>query len=369
MKTPFLLALCLLFTFTLSAQSVDVYKALKAKHQSVLQLQDSIIYFEALTKNRFKKDTVKFYPFLYKIGNSGILNATTIYGEYKWDKSGYYFKYFTNDSFKKLEGDYSMNAREDKTPGGFNWLFRRIPTIENYEFSRKNYREPTYRDSNGLTIIEQFEKTDNRSRLLYVNEQMQILKMLYINYDTTEADEYWEFRFRYLNGNNFDSLSKQFKLGTYTSLRTDIPLKSVPKKDTLPPAGFSIPLLGNKILKIDSTKETYILLDYWYFGCGPCMQMMPFMNSLDKRADSTRLHIIGANPYDKASDITNYFSKRGMACHQMDLSAIKPFHEINEHPTLILLDSKLNEVKRWVGYSPYQQKLIEKYLLSLQLIR
>ncbi|MES2617710.1 MAG: TlpA disulfide reductase family protein [Bacteroidota bacterium] len=371
MRLFFFLLLFCTITIRLTAQKDTFYEALKARHQSVFQLHDSIIYFDAITKNRFKEDTINIQPHLYRIGKNQTLYDASIYWNNIWDKSGLYVKNFKRDTFIKsaLFYYYDSIKRENITPSAFTWLYHYIPTFENDGYSKKTYNKPTYTYLPDMTIIEQQYKNDNRARLLYVNKQLQIAKMAYINYDTTEADEYWEFRFRYHNGQNYDSLAKAYKLGTYTKLRADVPLVYVPKKDTLSPAGYVIPMLGNKTLTIDSTKTGYILLDYWYFGCGPCMQMMPFMNSLDARADSTKFHVLGVNTADKSSDILRYFGKRGLSCHQMDCKAIKPFHDIHEHPTLILLDSKLNEVKRWVGYSPYQEKQIEKYLLSLGLIR
>lgn len=358
------------------SQNKRIYKDLKEKYESIYNFQDSFIFIESKSKNRFRTDSNFVDKSLFKINSDLYVTSyylSKMYGEYLYVNDSVYYRYFKNDTFKLRNIGQHLNIKAKNYPNEYYRLFITIPTKENSGFSRWKYKKAKITILNHDTIIiEQSIRKSSRKRLFFVNQNLNIYKIININNDSNEADEYWEHSIKYIAGNNlkFDSLNSYFGLGKYSNYK----IKSFSKKDSLykyksDSTKTAIPLLNGQSLSIDSTKETYILLDYWYFGCGPCMQMMPFMINLDKIVDTSKLHILGVNEIDKASDILKFFSNRNSQYLQMDCNKMLPFHQINSHPTLILVDSKFNIIKIWVGYSQYQQKQIERYLREMGLLK
>jgi thiol-disulfide isomerase/thioredoxin len=139
-------------------------------------------------------------------------------------------------------------------------------------------------------------------------------------------------------------------------------------KDTVSKHSNILYVLGDSVIPVDRGK--FYLFDYWYLSCVPCLEMMPFMNKLHHKADTGKLIIIGVNTYDSEANISQYLNKRGYSFIQLDILKNRPFHRINEHPTLILLDGNFNEIKRFKGYGKdITEKQILAFLKSRGLLR
>jgi thiol-disulfide isomerase/thioredoxin len=270
----------------------------------------------------------------------------------------------------QFSSKYFLNIENNIYPSHFYTLFANIPTFYNLGFSKKKFTRPKINKLSGdsLLVIQRYKK-NQKIRILSIDENLKIFKIQIVNPDTTSPDEYWQYNIYYLNNINLDSFKKSNTIGKFSKVashKNDSLKNTQIKKIKI---NTEIPIIGHENLVLDTNNNKLLLLDYWYFGCAPCMKMMPFIHQLEKNIDTSKLNIIGINAFDKPTDITYYLEKKGYNSKQMNCNVSAPLHQIVEHPTLILVDYKLNIINRWVGYSPSTCSDIESTLKILGLIK
>lgn len=94
------------------------------------------------------------------------------------------------------------------------------------------------------------------------------------------------------------------------------------------------------------------------------------MKNLQEEIDDKKLIILGINPYDKEFYVQRYLKDRGYNTFQMDIKKMKPYHNVNEFPQLILVDEKFEVVRIFKGYGKGVSDLeIKLYLKSMNLLK
>lgn len=77
--------------------------------------------------------------------------------------------------------------------------------------------------------------------------------------------------------------------------------------------------LTNKLLDIKGRNQNYILIDYWFSSCKPCIEMFPKLRALNNRYKEDKFEIISIS-IDNTSKVPNWKSsivwiKRFKMCH------------------------------------------------------
>ena len=67
----------------------------------------------------------------------------------------------------------------------------------------------------------------------------------------------------------------------------------LPLQTTAP--DWKLPLVQGDSLSLSSLKGKYVLLDFWFIGCGACVQSIPTLNALMEKYDRSRFEVIGVN--------------------------------------------------------------------------
>ncbi len=66
-------------------------------------------------------------------------------------------------------------------------------------------------------------------------------------------------------------------------------------------------------IKLSELRGKYVLLDFWFIGCGACIESIPTLNSLQKKYGNIGLKVIGINCYnDHKGKIEQYCKDRDM---------------------------------------------------------
>lgn len=117
----------------------------------------------------------------------------------------------------------------------------------------------------------------------------------------------------------------------------------------------SLPVTRNfeDTLKINNTLKQYnklTLLDFWFIGCKPCLAGFPKLQSIRDSFQNSLLNIIAINPVDRIDNIEHFQSKYRYTFQlEKDSIGYATFYKINSFPTLILIDSSGNIIKRIEG--------------------
>jgi thiol-disulfide isomerase/thioredoxin len=363
----------LLFNYNLVAQTdKEIYKNLIANNISFYDIKDSTVFIDLFLYNRFRNDTFTSKDVFYfksKDKNNHQITFSSIYWLNYLNKNTYSYenknRIFEEEKKVLDEVDFDKNLHNSTF-----YPLGEILSKNKGDFNKKTYGKYTIsRVKDTFTLTQKYKKL-NRTRKLYFKDDYKIFRLEEFNHNENDPDAYLRIDFHYFQNNCFDSLNKALQLGLYTP----IPEKKLitPVKDTISKTSKVIHTFGyndaDTLLVIDTNK--YYLFDYWYLSCRPCLDMMPFMKKLHEKIDGNKLVIIGANPSDKKENILNYLNKRDYHFLQLDKTKNMPFHNINSHPTLILMDGNFNEVKRFKGYAKgYTDYEITKFLKSIDLLK
>lgn len=101
-------------------------------------------------------------------------------------------------------------------------------------------------------------------------------------------------------------------------------------------------------------KGQYVLLDFWYMSCPPCISLFPELVQIDRDLNLRMVKIIGVNCIDKDLDRATAFAKRLKADHTIvgpGDSVASLFH-VTSYPTIFLIDPQGRVVLREDGYEP-----------------
>lgn len=357
-------------THLLAQSNKDIYSKLLENNRSLYDIKDSTLYFDCYLYNRFKFDTLNFKKcYLLKSNNPKTqeYEISTIYWINKIENSKYvsYSKKWNNIDSPTYLKKYNLDKGR---PNSIFYPFDVLPKVRNGGFDKKIYCNTSIQLYNDTFVLTQDYKKLKRKRKLYFKGDYKIFKIEKFNYNTEESDEYFCVNISYFPSNRFDSINYAHKLGFYTPIIKDSIKTIIKLIDTLSKSSKQIHILGDDSV-LSVSKNKYILLDYWYLSCSPCLKMMPFMSRLHTLIDTNKIIIIGVNESDKEMNITKYLESKGYHFIQIDANKnIMPF-DIIEFPTLILVDSDFNEIYRFKGYnSKFSDDLILKYLKSLGLL-
>lgn len=349
---------------------MQYYSKLKVENNSITEYGDSTIFITHKAVDRFTDDTSRSaYGFMFYNKNPDSFHFVKS-DEYGGLESYRPEKYY----FINLLGDTLI--RENVKPFNFDrrhsssrfYSLNCIPTKSKNDFSILAYTLPKlvseYMDT---VVLSQIDRKWKDERLLYFTKKdYRVFKVILQNKNLDRPDAYSSFEIEYFSQNCFDSINevhnlRGFHKKEYSSKYKYSEDERKYSKDTV---------FLQKDSFITDFDGKFFLLDYWYLGCSPCLKMMPFMKNLQEEIDDTKLIILGINPYDKEFYVQRYLKDRGYNTFQMDIKKMKPYHNVNEFPQLILVDKNMKDVKVFKGYGKGVSDLeIKLYLKSMNLLK
>lgn len=95
-----------------------------------------------------------------------------------------------------------------------------------------------------------------------------------------------------------------------------------------------------------------VYLDFWYIGCGPCMQALPHLAELAKKHAEKGFEVLAANPFQKAPVINRYLERRELQIPQLILDSVpQETWPIVAYPTWFLVNESGEILARDMGFS------------------
>ncbi len=132
----------------------------------------------------------------------------------------------------------------------------------------------------------------------------------------------------------FDIMKKETIQNQKTEVKHEAKLADASQK-------YDIPLqtIANSTIKLSDYKGKYLLLDFWFINCPPCMRGVPNMDSIYERYKHKDFQLIAINPFDKELDgLKDVIQKRNMKymiC--MSDKTFPDYFKVPYYPTYILL--------------------------------
>lgn len=123
----------------------------------------------------------------------------------------------------------------------------------------------------------------------------------------------------------------------------------------LPVVGEMAPELAGIDLQGDSTRLTdylgeLVFLDFWYIGCGPCMQALPHLQEAGEKYADRGFRVVGSNAHQSPEVLTSYFEKRGLDLEQIITDGRPEDYNIRIHPTWYLIGRDGAVLETGLGY-------------------
>ncbi len=104
---------------------------------------------------------------------------------------------------------------------------------------------------------------------------------------------------------------------------------------------FRLPDQNGNMVDLTALRGKVVLLDFWAYGCGPCIRAMPDLQALSQRFDSARFEVIGMNlSRGDSESLSGFLAERGIGYSNVIIygSSLSKEYGVNTIPMLYLLD-------------------------------
>ncbi len=134
---------------------------------------------------------------------------------------------------------------------------------------------------------------------------------------------------------------------------------------SLPP----FPTIQGDTLSLSDFKGKVVLLDFWYIGCGPCVDALPALQQLQDKYKDQGLVVVGLETFQPdPAKISRFLQPRDVDYLQCYGSGVKEWSrqmQIQAFPTHFLLDREGRVVEVGSGYSPSLMRQSERRIVKL----
>ena len=109
---------------------------------------------------------------------------------------------------------------------------------------------------------------------------------------------------------------------------------------------FNLPDTSGKIYNSSSFKAKYVLIEFWYKSCAPCLQNMNNLEKIRRSYDYNQLEVVAINPLDKmSSDLIQKVKKYNKTyLFLFDSEIPKQTLKLNAYPTTIIYDNSTKKI-------------------------
>ena len=168
-----------------------------------------------------------------------------------------------------------------------------------------------------VDIYKLFQKDQKLIKLAIRKEDN--LPVFYSQYDEIPRKETVDYHYSEVHFKDFSfkkrSPSHQFSIEKVPEYYDWDWINSISKvlPEQSPAPAWTLPLVVGDSLSLSSMKGKYVLLDFWFIGCGSCLQSIPGLNTLYDSYGNSKLEVIGINSYSKDREaIQRYCSSNEM---------------------------------------------------------
>ncbi len=132
---------------------------------------------------------------------------------------------------------------------------------------------------------------------------------------------------------------------------------------------FTLPNLDGDSISLSDFHGKYVLLDFWYIGCGPCVFALPEIQKLSEELDPEKVKIIGIEVYHMDPEKVRKFMAEKGAFYETLLAKkqeeIASSFCVESYPTFFIINPDGVIEQLHLGYSPGRMKKLTKELKKL----
>jgi len=390
MKTIFyILAICLTIV---SCQKENTANSIISEFENRISNSESWEYDVHYKMKYFSsdEDTLNYYSNCRLIKHK----LDTIFGGSFWIKND------SIDRYYDLENIYIINHNSKKITKFFpkkgqDWAIRgnTVSGVLNSYFLKPNRLSKYLKDStivaklndtiigkkNLNTIEVAFEDElpiEKQKKIFYFNHDNYLKDITYsVKFQNEWQYNEWHFSNEKFNKVNdkvlkleFDSLAKDYEIEDY---KEPNPKEMQPLAIGLKAAKFKgLIFKENDSITLQDYNGKYVILDFWYKDCFPCIKAIASLNELRTKYSAKDLVILGLNPFDnkeknkkKLNDFIE-INKMSYPTIFVDHKVTKEY-KVRAYPTFYIIDTKGKIVYSKVGYSEKNEKEIDSLLNKL----
>ncbi|WP_456438587.1 TlpA family protein disulfide reductase [Psychroserpens sp.] len=239
------------------------------------------------------------------------------------------------------------------------------------------FSRDTFVNSNKLKVISfsypdnaQFEKM---KKMVFINRSYDIKKITF-SVKFQNDWQYDELNFSNESYNKIDNtlLQSEFEklLLTYTleDFKKIDPIELYPLKNGLIAPDFKgLNFSTQDSIELKTYRNKVVVIDFWYKGCLPCIQAMPFLNELRVKYSKEKLEILGLNPFDykngNIDKLSNFIEYNKLIYPTIFVSQnVQRDYNVSAFPTFYIIDKRGKIVFSKVGYGEENIKTIDSLL-------
>ncbi|MGY0391516.1 peroxiredoxin family protein [Bizionia sp. KMM 8389] len=322
------------------------------------------------TKNKalFDKDTVSY---TYKVNISKNPNDT-IYGyNFKISRNtDEYLIYHYNNITYQIDSLNNRLVKENKQ----NYFYKQM-LLPLSTFDDKNGSVSIRNKRNNLIVTKNIEDTEELKKvhwtyMISLDSQQIYKKKFYAEFQDTNQYDSWEFQdIDYLVHANIkdeiENLEKNSQIISFSDLKNNFK-KQNPVLSGKAPTLLGVNLKNSEDFNLNELTANYVLLDFWFMACHPCIKSIPHLNRIHDNFNNEDLQIIGVNLKDKESkrDLLEAFVSARNIDYPIVLSDENNF-KIQSFPTVLLLNEKRKIIYSHIGYSEENERKLDSILKRL----
>lgn len=129
-----------------------------------------------------------------------------------------------------------------------------------------------------------------------------------------------------------------------------------------------LPTPDGDTIKLSDFKGKFVMLDFWYQACFPCIKSLPSLQYLHENFDEKDFVLIGINPYDKDENRLKAFIQQKQIPYLIVMAPnpnILEAYHVQSYPTYYILDPEGYIIYVQEGYDNNQKKKLKKLLSAL----
>lgn len=119
--------------------------------------------------------------------------------------------------------------------------------------------------------------------------------------------------------------------------------------------------------KLSNFKQDFLLIDFWYMSCHPCIKSFPTLINLKNDYRNRSFEIIGINTLDNTpknkKQLNNFILNNSI--NYPTLLSFKSINYLNAYPTVLILNKKREIIYSHTGYSIENEESLIEFLDNL----